>query len=94
MPAAAITGLPDNFGDICLTKAILRKYLKDNCSSELYLQLSLKYFADICFILKLFPKTMTDPEDTGRVDLQQYLSELKMGSSWTSLSVYFVKVFG
>ena len=28
--------LPDNFADISLTKAIFRKYLKENCSSELF----------------------------------------------------------
>ena len=32
------------FGDISLRKAIFRKYLKDNCPSELNLQLSFKYF--------------------------------------------------
>ena len=47
---------PRNFGDISLTKAILRKYLKENCSLELHLQLSFKYFANLCFIPKLFSK--------------------------------------
>ena len=49
-------GSPDHLGDISLTKAIFRKYNKENCSSELYLQLSLKYFMNLCFIPKLFWK--------------------------------------
>ena len=48
--------LPDNFGDISLTNAIFRKYLRENCSSLLYLQLSFKYFVNLCFIPKLFSK--------------------------------------
>ena len=44
----------DNFGDISLTKAILGKYLMENCFSELCLQLSIKYFANLSSILKLF----------------------------------------
>ena len=46
----------DHLGDISLTKAILRKYMKENCSSELYLQLSSKYFVNLCFIQNLFLK--------------------------------------
>ena len=47
---------PDNFGDIFLTRAKFRKYLKESCSSGLHLQLSLKYFASLCFVQKLFSK--------------------------------------
>ena len=45
---------PDNFDDISLTKAIFRKDLKENRSSELYLQLSFKHFANLYLIPKLF----------------------------------------
>ena len=48
--------LPDNFDDVSLEKAIFRKCLKENCSSELYLQLSFKNFANLCFIPKLLSK--------------------------------------
>ena len=54
MPAAAKP--PDNFGNIFLIKAIFRNNLKENCSSDLYLQLSFKYFGNLCFIPKLFLK--------------------------------------
>ena len=37
--------LPGYVGDISLIEAIPRKYLKEICSSGLYLQLALKYFA-------------------------------------------------
>ena len=50
-----------------LTKSIFRKYLKENCSSELYLQLSFKYFPNLCFISNLFSNCMTGPDDTGPV---------------------------
>ena len=46
---------PDYFGDISLREAIIRKYLKENCSSELELQLPFKYFVNLCF----FPKILT-----------------------------------
>ena len=39
-----------------LTKAIFRKYLIENCSSEHYPQLSLKYFVNLCFSPTLFSK--------------------------------------
>ena len=55
MPVAA-TLLPDYNGGISLTKAMFKKYLKENCSSELYLQLSFKYFSNLSFILKLSSK--------------------------------------
>ena len=51
-----LTKTPDIFGDIVLTKAISSKYLKENCSSQLHLQPSFKYFVNLCFILKLFSK--------------------------------------
>ena len=35
--------LPDNFGDISITKAILRTYLKEKCWSKPNPQLPLKY---------------------------------------------------
>ena len=44
------------FGDFSSTKAILRKYLKERWSSEPYLQLSSKYFANSCSTSKLFIK--------------------------------------
>ena len=54
MPVAVKT--PDNFCRYLSNKAIFRKYLKENCSIEPYLQLSLKYFVNLCFIPKLFSK--------------------------------------
>ena len=45
--------LPDYFGGISLPKAIFWKYLMEKFSSELYLQLSFKYFSILCLILKL-----------------------------------------
>ena len=50
----AASKMPDYFGYIFLAKATCRKYLKESCFLEFYLQLSLKYFADSCFIPKLF----------------------------------------
>ena len=55
-PDHEVSYLPDNFGDISLTKAVCRKYLKEKCSSELYLQFSIKTFANSCIIPKLFSK--------------------------------------
>ena len=46
----------DYLSDISPTKAIVRKYLKENCLLELYLQLSVKYFLSLCFIYKLSSK--------------------------------------
>ena len=48
--------LSDNFGDIFVTNAIFRTIFKKNYSCELYLQLSFKYFENLCFVPKLFPK--------------------------------------
>ena len=45
-----------NFADISLTKASSRRYLKESCSSELYLQLPFKYFLNLSFIPKLILK--------------------------------------
>ena len=47
---------PDYFGDITLTKATFRKYLKEKYSSESNQQLSFKYFSKLCLIQKLFTK--------------------------------------
>ena len=55
MPVAAKTA-SQFFGDISLIKVVYRKYLKENCSSEPYPQLSVKYFANVCLIPKLFLK--------------------------------------
>ena len=52
----AFLQLESTFGGISLTKAIFRKYLKESCSSELYLQLSFKYLFNLYFILKIFLK--------------------------------------
>ena len=41
---------------VSLTKVIFRKYLMENCSSELYLQLSSKYFSNLSSIPKLSSK--------------------------------------
>ena len=68
MPIAAKTDR--QFGDISLTKAIFRKYLKENYSTELYLNLSFKYFANLYFIPFLFTKSVAGPNDIGEVDLQ------------------------
>ena len=46
----------DYFSDISLTKAIVRKYLEESCSSELNPQLSFKFFANLFSILKFFQK--------------------------------------
>ena len=60
---------PDNFGDISLTKAIFTKYLKENCSSEFYLQLSIKYFLfKLMLEFQIIFKIIIDPDDTGRVN--------------------------
>ena len=48
--------LESTFGGISITKAIFMKYLKESCSSELYLQLSFKYFSKLCVIPKIFSK--------------------------------------
>ena len=41
------------YGDISLNIATFIKYLKENCSSELHLQLSFKQFINSCFVPKL-----------------------------------------
>ena len=48
MPAVAIIYISN--------KSNILKYLKESCSSRLYLQLSFKYFANFGFIQKLFSK--------------------------------------
>ena len=40
--------MPDYFGEISFKRAIFKKYMKERCPPELYLQLSLKYFANTC----------------------------------------------
>ena len=57
---------PGNYGEIFRVKARLRKYLKENCSSELYLQLSFIFIFHSKFILI----SMTGPDNNGQVDLQ------------------------
>ena len=47
---------PDNFGGIFLTKAIFRKYFKENGSSELHLQLSFNSLYEFMPIPKLLSK--------------------------------------
>ena len=47
---------PDNFDEILLAKAKLRKYLKEKCYSELHQQLSFKYFMKSYLIPKLLSK--------------------------------------
>ena len=59
-----------NFGDISLAKAIFGKYLKESYSSELNLQLSLKYFVNLYFIPKLFCKRVIGADNIGQVDIQ------------------------
>ena len=58
---------------------IFRKYLKENRSSELYLQLSFKYFAKLFsnilqnyfqIFCKIIFKILTCPDDTGPLNLQ------------------------
>ena len=48
--------MPDYFGDIYLTKAIFRKYLKEKCWIKSNQQLSFKYFVKLWSFLKLFSK--------------------------------------
>ena len=65
---------PDNFDDISLTKAKFRKYLKKDCSSKLYLQLSFKYFANLYFISKLSSKVwpiQTTSRSPGMIGLRK-----------------------
>ena len=66
----AVKTVPDSFGYISLTKEIFRKYLKKNCSSELYLQLSFKYFVKSKLYSKVIFISMTDPDDAGQVNLK------------------------
>ena len=46
----------DYFAVISLTKAIFQYISMESRSSELYLQLSFKYYSNSCFIQKLFLK--------------------------------------
>ena len=48
-----IQKLPDYFGDISLTKATFRKYLKEKCWSKSNTQLTFKYFVKLWLIPKL-----------------------------------------
>ena len=61
MPESAKSA--DYFGDIPQTKALFRKYLKESCSSEFYLQLTFTYFHSITCSMK-------GPDNTRQVDLQ------------------------
>ena len=54
MPVAAKTTW--SFWWYLFHKRIIYKYLKENPSSELYLHFAFKYFANLCFIPKLFSK--------------------------------------
>ena len=69
MPVAAKTA--NNFGKFHLTKAIHRKYLKEDSSSELHIDNYLiKYFANLYLIAKFVFLNMTGPDDNGQVDHQ------------------------
>ena len=61
---------PDNIGDIFLTKAIFRKYFKENCASKLYQQLSFKYFVKFMLHFKIISKGLTGPDDIGQINLK------------------------
>ena len=69
------TKATDNLDDISLAKTIFKNYLKENCSSELYLGLFFKYFANLCFFPKLFSKvwqvqtTLVDQVDVYAADV-------------------------
>ena len=49
--------LPDNFGDCSLTKSVPRKIFEGEMLIRTFLlQISIKYFANVCFIWQLFSK--------------------------------------
>ena len=77
----------DNFGDIGLTKATFRNYLKENCSSELYLQLSFKYFGNLCFIHFLLISKVHEVQTTLFKDMHEWVK--KDICPFTSLRSYY-----
>ena len=73
------------FGDIALAKAIFRKYLKDNFSSELFLQLSFKYLKKIMLYSKVIFKSMIRPDNTGQVGSMHQMGYHIQGKEHISL---------
>ena len=58
-PFMSVAAKTAYFVDISITNAIFKKYLKERCSSELYVQISFKYLTNFWLTPKLFSKLST-----------------------------------
>ena len=64
-----------NFANISLAKEIFRKYLKENCSSQLSITL-LQIFCKFMLLSKVIFKSMTGPDDDGQANLKAWIVKL------------------